>query len=74
MRKQNILIMANRGAITFDGKGAFLSDRDNVLRRNWKADYTRTKAPTEQPAAREGTDPARRYPVIPPPAVRSARM
>ena len=34
----------------------------------------RTNAPTEQPAANEGTEPARKYPVMPPPAVRRARI
>ena len=32
----------------------------------------RTNAPTEQPAANEGTEPARKYPVAP--AVRRARI
>lgn len=33
-----------------------------------------TRAPTVTPAAIEGMEPVRAYPVIPPPAVRQARM
>lgn len=54
------------------GKGSTVGTRDGWMDK-WIHASKRTRAPTVIPAATDGIDPVRIYPVRPPPAVSRAR-
>lgn len=60
-----------------EGTSVSAMELDNGRRRRERKGWIgakHTKAPTVTPAAMDGIEPVRTYPVIPPPAVRTARM